>query len=256
MAGRYNSYMICTSPRSGSTLLCRMLAATGVAGKPDSHFHEPSLDAWAADYDLRAEDFADERDFLKVVFQAAVRHGSDGQEIFGLRLQRRSFDFFMAKAAVLHPQAASGLARIEAAFGRTLFIHLTRRDKLAQAVSFIKADQTGLWHRAADGSELERLSPPADPVYDRDLIRRQIGIFEGFDQGWNQWFGDQGMEPVRIVYEDFSKDPKAVLQQLMTILGHGPEAAEGIEPPVARLTDRVNRAWMDRYRADTNGAAD
>lgn len=28
------AYVICTAPRSGSTLLCRMLGATGIAGQP------------------------------------------------------------------------------------------------------------------------------------------------------------------------------------------------------------------------------
>ncbi|MBT6203829.1 MAG: sulfotransferase, partial [Rhodospirillaceae bacterium] len=40
---RYQSYVICTSPRSGSTLLCSLLAATGLAGNPCSHFHDPSI---------------------------------------------------------------------------------------------------------------------------------------------------------------------------------------------------------------------
>ncbi|MEM1201062.1 MAG: Stf0 family sulfotransferase, partial [Pseudomonadota bacterium] len=33
MAG-FDAYVICTSPRSGSTLLCKLLAPTGIAGKP------------------------------------------------------------------------------------------------------------------------------------------------------------------------------------------------------------------------------
>lgn len=39
----YRAYVICTSPRSGSTLLCKLLAATGQAGKPKSYFHKPDL---------------------------------------------------------------------------------------------------------------------------------------------------------------------------------------------------------------------
>ena len=40
---KYESYVLCTSPRSGSTLLCKLLAATGVAGNPDSYFHRPAV---------------------------------------------------------------------------------------------------------------------------------------------------------------------------------------------------------------------
>ncbi|MEM7269766.1 MAG: Stf0 family sulfotransferase, partial [Pseudomonadota bacterium] len=50
----YASYVICTSPRSGSTLLCSLLKASGVAGAPESLFHEPSVEAWRAYHDAPA----------------------------------------------------------------------------------------------------------------------------------------------------------------------------------------------------------
>ena len=33
---RTDSYMICSTPRTGSTLLCELLESTGVAGRPES----------------------------------------------------------------------------------------------------------------------------------------------------------------------------------------------------------------------------
>ena len=35
------SYLVCATERSGSTLLCELLAGTGVAGRPEEFF-EPS----------------------------------------------------------------------------------------------------------------------------------------------------------------------------------------------------------------------
>src|SRR5690349_19289466 len=32
------SYLVCATPRSGSTLLCRALSQTGVAGRPEEYF--------------------------------------------------------------------------------------------------------------------------------------------------------------------------------------------------------------------------
>ena len=34
----HRSYLVCATPRSGSTLLCRSLGATGIAGKPEEYF--------------------------------------------------------------------------------------------------------------------------------------------------------------------------------------------------------------------------
>ncbi|MGZ5376146.1 MAG: Stf0 family sulfotransferase, partial [Solirubrobacterales bacterium] len=32
------SYLVCATPRSGSTLLCEALKSTGVAGRPEEYF--------------------------------------------------------------------------------------------------------------------------------------------------------------------------------------------------------------------------
>ncbi|HMF66717.1 MAG TPA: Stf0 family sulfotransferase, partial [Phyllobacterium sp.] len=36
------SYVICGTPRSGSTLLCDLLESTGIAGRPASYFRSES----------------------------------------------------------------------------------------------------------------------------------------------------------------------------------------------------------------------
>ena len=38
MAGPWLSYLICSTPRSGSTLLCEALTNTGVAGAPEEYY--------------------------------------------------------------------------------------------------------------------------------------------------------------------------------------------------------------------------
>jgi hypothetical protein len=47
MTSPFASYVLCGTPRSGSTLLCEMLAATGVAGRPNSYFRQEDVEAWA-----------------------------------------------------------------------------------------------------------------------------------------------------------------------------------------------------------------
>jgi len=254
MSARYRSYVICTSPRSGSTLLCRLLSATGRAGKPDSHFHEPSLASWLEDYELARENFATDLDTLRAVFDAARRRGTGGTGIFGLRLQRKSFDFFMQQAAILHPGPMTDRERFEAAFGPTLFIHLTRASKLDQAVSCVKAMQTGLWHRAPDGTEIERLSAPREPFYDAEAIASHVAEFTAFDAAWNAWFEREGLQPLRLTYDELSRDPTAVLASVLHALGLDPALARDVALPVARLADATNRDWKERFLAEQNGS--
>lgn len=246
----FQSYVICTSPRSGSTLLCRLLAATGIAGRPSSLFHEPSLDDWFERFELSADTARSEREVLAAIFAAAMERGRGGTDVFGLRLQRHSFAFFRDKLAILLPGQSSDRARFAAAFGRTLFIHLTRVDKSAQAVSYVKAQQSGLWHRASDGTELERLSPPRDPVYDAELLRSTHDAMLAADRDWENWFADESIAPLRLTYEALSADPRGTLRHVLEALDLDASRADPVVPDVARLADATSRDWTERLRSE------
>ena len=243
----YASYVICTSPRSGSTLLCNLLTATGVAGRPASYFHCPSITSWMNEVGMAVDQSAPERDTLSNVFRAIMAEGSGSSDMFGLRLQRHSFDYFTRKLAVLHP-IGPDRRRFEAAFGKTAFIHLTRTDKVEQAVSYVKAEQSGLWHMAADGTELERLSPPREPVYDAAEIEKQFNELTAFDRDWARWFESQDIKPFRITYEALSAHPIDTLRSTLEALGLDPHTAKGLKPGVAKLADALSEDWVARFR--------
>ncbi|KZM49183.1 Stf0 family sulfotransferase [Labrenzia sp. OB1] len=246
----YASYVICTSPRSGSTLFCNLLSATGVAGDPKSYFHESSVSDWLRYFDLEMAETADETEKLAQIFRAAIEKGSRETRIFSLRLQRHSFDFLLRKLAVLHPNQATDRDMFQAAFGRTLFIHLTRKDKIEQAVSYVKAEQTGLWHVAPNGTELERLGPPHPPLYDATEIARWVDRFTAYDLDWSNWFDTQGINPVRFTYEALSSDPAAILGEALEALGLDRGCADGITPGIAKLADATSREWVARFRGE------
>ena len=245
------SYMICTSPRSGSTLLCRMLQNTGVAGVPESYFHTPSLAGWLKEYGMPAEAFATPLKATQAVVDAALVEGTGTSSVFGLRMQRHSFDFFMRQLDLLYPSLSSDSERIKAAFGPTKFIHLTRADKLDQAISFVKATQTGLWHQAPDGTEIERLSEPRPPVYDRHAIATELARAHAMDMAWEAWFSTEGITPLRLTYDDLSAHPHITLSRVLRHLGvvHDPKTCPDL--PVAKLSDAINRDWARRFLRDT-----
>jgi len=231
-------------------LLCRLLAATGVAGIPDSHFHSPSVAKWMGYYDLKPDSTKSEKDFLVEIFREARIRGTGNTGMFGLRLQRHSFDFFMEKLQVLVPGCAGEHERIQNVFGRTLFIHLTRQNKLEQAISYVKASQTGLWHKAPNGQELERVSEPQALAYDAKAIQRHLTELGNMDKSWSAWFAKEQLVPLRINYEDLSADPIAIAGVILEYLGLDKRLVIGVEPPVAKLADATNRQWANRYRAE------
>lgn len=247
--------MICTAPRSGSTLLCRMLAATGVAGNPGSHFHAASLDRWLEVYGLQHTRFASRRDALRAVFDAAKSRGRGATEVFGLRMQGGSCDHFLEQLAALVPGETRDVARFEAEFGPTLFLHLSRSDRLGQAISRLRAEQSGLWHRHADGSELERTAAGLEPRYDAGEIARHMAELAAFDAAWERWFKQEAVTPLRLGYDDLSVDPRGTLGRVLQALGLDPALARSVEVPTARLADGLSRNWRARFKAEAGGAA-
>lgn len=234
-------------------MLCGLLSSTGVAGQPGSHFHVPSLAGWLSAYDLEATAFATQDAALRAVMAAALQRGTAGTAQFGLRLQRDSFAFFIAQLDRLFPGQQSDAGRIEAAFGHTRFVYLTRQDKVAQAVSLLKARQTGLWHRNADGSDLERVAPPKEPRYDHDAIAASVAHLSALDASWQRWFADEGLRPLRVSYEDLALRPNTVLADVLIDLGHDPSLAATVDVPTAKLADAESVAWIDRYRRMLEG---
>ena len=248
----YDSYIVCTSPRSGSTLLCRLLAATGVAGNPESWFHEPSVTKWLVNLELAEDAALSERDNLVRIFDAAIAKGSNNEGVFGLRLQRHSFDFLQQKLSAFNPGCLNDAQRFKTVFGNTLYIHLSREDKIRQAVSYVRAMQSGLWHIAPDGTELERLSAPGKLKYDADEIHKRVEEMTAYDQSWKQWFASQQIKPLQISYESLSGNPIETLGCVLDELGLNPNVAVGVEVSVAKLADRNSDKWVDRFRSRVN----
>lgn len=187
---------------------------------------------------------------LSRILDAAIRIGRGGTLVFGVRQQRKSFPFFCQQLAILHPDAVSDRDRIERSFGPTRFIHLTRGDKLAQAVSLLKAEQSGLWHVGADGSEVERTASAQPPRYDGTAIRQWSETLAGYDTAWTGWFGAEGITPIRLTYEDLSAAPVATLRGLLDDLGLDPAAADGVTPGLRRMSDDLSQKWIRRYLAE------
>jgi LPS sulfotransferase NodH len=243
-------YIICGTPRTGSILLCDLLAATKVAGHPNSFFMRGIDPHWAAQLGLPSRDGLSEAEYGAAYLRAAITAGKGGTKVFGLRLMRENLGDLTALIDAVYPGLASDKARLEKAFGDILYLHLARADKLGQAISMVKAEQTGLWHVAPDGSELERLAPPRDPIYDFERLARKLAELQAYDDAWTCWFEEQGVEPLRIAYEDLSQDPAAIVARICAALGVPAPDRASIRPGVAKLADETSADWRARYCRD------
>ncbi len=225
-------------------MLCRMLTETGVAGRPASYVHVPDVARWSASLGLPTG----ETD-LRVILRAVLAAGSQGTGPFGLRLMRKSFDFLVDRLRPLFPDAATERALFAAAFNNPVYVHLSRMDKVAQAVSLAKAEQTGLWHLAADGREIERTAPDRPLVYDAAVIAAHLAALQRDDAAWRAWFVAEGITPLRLTYEDLAASPLSGLERVLEFLGLEASLAAGLSPGTAPLADATSHDWVARFKA-------
>ena len=203
-------------------------------------------------HDIAANNFPNRSGTLQAIFEKVRKVGIAETGVFGLRLQGGSINYFLDQLKFLHPEQHCDVDRLNATFGETAFIFLSRKNKLEQAISCVKAMQTGLWHTAANGTEFERLAPPQLPYFDREAIRQHISEFEGDDQRWEHWFTTESIKPLRLSYEDLAKDSVATLNTVLEALGLHTSSTIGTKAPLAKMADELSEEWATLYRTVPN----
>lgn len=244
----YGAYIICTTPRSGSTMLIDLLRQTGVAGRPEAYFRQLSVADFCALFDVPVQDgwAYDDTYIAKAVAWAR----QDGP-IAGFRANWEAIGTLQSRLELYHPNALTDTQRLTAAFGPTRFIYLERNDKLAQAISRTRAEQSGLWHRNADGTVREQTGEAFVPTYDATAITTYLAETEANIANWQNWFTQNTITPYQVRYEDLAQNPSEVVGGILTALGLDPAAARGIRPGTAKLANTESVTWAARYRAET-----
>jgi len=232
-------------------LLCGLLESAG-CGRPHSYFRRESIPDFARDLGVSGDGDFESADFSQRYLEAVQAEGKGGTEIFGLRVMFDTLDELSVRLDKLLPGLETTPARFGRAFGQPLYVHLSREDKVAQAVSLLKATQTGLWHIGSDGSELVRTAPHRVATYDRAIIRTLVDELTAQDDAWREWFAAHGIEPVRLTYEVLSQDPQSSLRAVLQGLGVDASQASIIVPRTGKLADPQSDDWIARFRADNS----
>ena len=239
---RPGALIICATPRSGTTLLCDLLAETGVTGTPNSFYREESRDHFMREFSVWAG-----ADFDRRYLDAVRAEGRGGTDLFSMRVMWPSVATMRGALSAVFPSETTDAGRIAAAFGTPLYLFVEREDKVAQAISRIKAEQSGLWHRAADGSVREQGGEYRAPEYDAGRIRESMAETTAHEAEWRDWFAREGIAPMEQTYESLSADPIATIRTLLIALGRDPSAADHIVPHTSKLADVTSRDWAERY---------
>jgi LPS sulfotransferase NodH len=243
--GQADSYLICATPRTGSSLLCGLLDSTGVAGHPESWFRRQDERELAARWGI-ADPANGAFDYASY-FHAAAAAGSTANGVFAARIMWGTMAEVTAHLAPVysgHAESAVGL--LSAAFGRTRFVYLRRGEVVAQAVSLLRAEQTGVWFETAD----ERQEPTAGPGFDFGQVRDLVRQIENENTAWEAWFTAARIQPFRVLYEELDVNPVGIASGVLSFLGLDLPPGREITVRHKRLADELNTRWIESYRLD------
>lgn len=206
--GALRSYVIASTPRSGSMLLCDLLHATGRLGVPTEYFNQHDMIVPMARRLGLALPVG-----MGAYLRALVARRSTGNGVFGAKMH-----FHQAWAAIDQPAFRRYLAV-------SRFVWLRRRDVTAQAISLAIATRTNAWFRLrgqADGSEAGDAGEEVDDAVDIGALFDATGRIRAENDFWRGFFQVNGIRPVEIVYEDLLTAPGAAVAAVARLVGVDP----------------------------------
>lgn len=267
------SYLVCATPRSGSTLLCEALTNTGIAGNPKEYFealratglprqpqeyftmlNNPEVSLLLGDYS-RLQQTASVAvlqkdpsygDYLTTVFE----EGTTPNGVFGAKVMWGYFGDFIHNVREISENVTEPVPALLAhTFPHLRYIWVTRRDKVRQAVSLWKAIQTWTWREddppSANGHEPAHQN---ELCFHFEAIDHLIQQIVADELAWQHYFADAGISPFRVVYEDFAPTYQETARQILEYLdipihGHLTFA----ERRMKQQRDAVSDEWVDYY---------
>ncbi|WP_085101646.1 Stf0 family sulfotransferase [Mycobacterium paraense] len=259
---RHKTYLIASTPRSGSSLLAAGLVATGVAGRPEEYFAAEHMAAYKEDLRL-PRDCPWPEYLAKVMAHAATDNGVRGAKIHWRDV--------VLLAEALGCRDDPGLV-LENLFPTAVFVNIVRADRRAQAISLFRAEATGEWFRSAGPSQGVRPwglylarptpDPPAvdlaavAPTYEQ--IAGMERSLEAEQAAWMDHFATRRPQVLTIRYEDLDANYRGEIARVLRFLGADPaHAARVPKPPLERQSDHINEHWrrlIDRGHAHRESA--
>jgi LPS sulfotransferase NodH len=231
-AGISRTFFVCSTPRTGSTMLGNLLAETGLVGRAGEAFGEPFRRDVVPTLSRRRFD-----DYL--VRESALR--ARGTGTLGYKLHWDQVELFLHLLRLRRGLRGRTDAEVIAAvFPAPRYVFMTREDDLAQAVSWWKSMTTGKW---VDGER-----PSGEPRFDAAGISGRLRQIEAHNEAWRRWFAANRVEPLEVTYEGLVADPTGEARRILEFLGVDLAADFAAVPRTEVQADPVNREWIERYR--------
>jgi LPS sulfotransferase NodH len=202
--------------------LCWLLGSTGVMGDPQDWFNENVNPRYRG---LRKHGLP--------YLQRLAEDTATPNGLFGIRL----FLVYLRNFGT-----AAEWSAIRERFSPQL-IWLRRRDKLRQAISRYRAQQTHEWSRPTT-------APPAEPPqFNARSIKRHYEKLVSEDAQWERSFHELEVCPWQVWYEELLADPQAAVDGICRVVDVSAPRVDPGRCPLAVQRDEVTEEWVRRLTA-------
>lgn len=261
------SYLICATPRSGSTLLCEALTNTGLAGRPEEYFEalkdtglprrpgeyftdveDAELVELLNEYSQNEEGYQVQRDSVSYTeyLERVIAKGTTPNRVFGAKIMWGYLDDFVSNLQTIPQYRQLAAPELFATiFPNLSYVTMTRRDKVRQAISLWRAIQTQAWKEEEDAH-------PNQKHHHKELffhfaaidhLKRQL---EEHDAAWQRFFYEHGIEPFAVVYEDLVLEYEATALRILSYLGIA-EQPLFAGRRMKQQSDALSEQWVRDY---------
>ena len=269
------SYLVCATPRSGSTLLCEALTNTGLAGHPKEYFEalkETGLPRSPRDYFKKTSNpellnlignyargdnvspvltgFASYTDYLDHVLE----EGTTPNGVFGAKLMWGYLEDFLLYLRDIPAYKELPVPQLFATlFPNLHYIHISRRDKVRQAISLWRAIQSWSW-RQEQGPAGAPSRAPRELVFNYAAIDHLIQRTLVHEEGWKQYFAENAIQAYSVIYEELTETYEETAVRILQYLNIPLPASLAFgERQMKPQADMLSERWYELYQQIKEG---
>ena len=269
----HQSYLLCATPRSGSTFLCEVLTNTGIAGNPKEYFEalkDTGLPRRPKEYftDLDNAEISEilgnysrldesvqalfwNSSSYPVYLAQVLEEGTTSNGVFGAKVMWGYFDDFIQNLRLIPSYRERTVPDLmETVFPNLQYIQVTRLDKVRQAVSLWKAIQTWAWKMEDDSLlSTSKAQPPSHILtFHFEAIDHLVQRIIAQEAAWQQYFEDSNIQPFTVVYEQLTDAYQETLFKILHYLQI--PVPENLVLPQSRMrkqSDALSEEWVLQY---------
>lgn len=235
------SIVICSTGRSGSTLLGLTLGDIGYAGKSREFFRPDVLTANGVD-----SHFSTLYPYLANVYA----QGQTPNQVFGVKLH---WDHMinLIKLARTDPalQTGSDIEVLSTLFPNPRFIFIRRQNLVKQAISMEIGKQTGVYVVRSEDIVKERANKTQKLFFKPLNIYRYKQGLTGRNHKWRSFFHNNDLPFFEVVYENLVEDFDGIMRQVIEFSEvELPELGFEITKATRKQGNRINERWLRYYQ--------